>query len=283
MLLLYRNQLKSLDESMIPHGFSRLLADVSFDQRHVAFIDCADNETFSCADLSFKQLLNSSVTLQDVYNAYDSIKEQLYNSYSDSNWLAGYWSLPTQPTMEGEFRETAQRYLFSCFQKADAAMAEFKNLTNEEDPRVTIFSLAKLPTREERYQSFKLAFLHLNILDMYFRAASLSSSTSASADSTRVHRIVMIADPSSINLLKTIFEATNHELIVTYGTEDTQLPDGDLEMLVFVSTIFQTLVVEKRRPPNHTVQYDSRDVARYVRRSLHIRNEEHCCTPCVLF
>ena len=152
MLLLYRNQLKFLDEAMIPHGFSRLLADVPFDQRHVAFIDCADNEIFSRADLSFKQLLDSPVTLQDVYNAYDSMRERLYKSYFDANWLAAYWSSPSKPKMEGEFRETAQRYLFSCFQKADAAIAEFKEKTTRRDPRGTIFSLAKFPTKEEHYQ-----------------------------------------------------------------------------------------------------------------------------------
>ena len=107
--------------------------------------------------------------------------------------------------------------------------------------------------RKSTTNAFKLAFLHLNTLDMYFRVASLSSAISASADSTRVHRIVIIADPSHINFLKTVFEETNHELIVTYGTEDTQLADSDLEMLVFVSSIFQSLVVDKLRPPDHTV------------------------------
>lgn len=285
MLLLYRNQLKFLDEAMIPHGFSRLLAEVPFNQRHVAFIDCADNEIFSRADLSFKQLLESPVTLQDVYDAYDSMRERLYRSYFDANWLAAYWSSPSKPEMEGGFRETAQRYLFSCFLKADASIAEFKEKTRGEDPRErTIFSLAKFPTKDEHYDAFKLAFLYLNTLDMYFRVTSLSSAISASADSSRVHRIVIIADPSHINLLTTVFEETNHELILTYPTEGTQLADSDLEMLVFVSSIFQSLVVDKLRPsPDYTVRYTSDEIAEYIRRSrlMRVGNEEQCC-PCVL-
>ncbi len=282
MLLLYRNRFKFFNNAVIPQAFSRLLAEVPFDRRHVAFIDCEDNETIPRADLSFLQLIDSDVTLQDVYSALDSMRERIYEKYHSSDWLATYWPSPSEV-------DQAQRYLFSCFQRADVAIAKFKEKTAEADPGATIFSLAKFPLKDEQYPAFKLAFQSLNALDMYFRAVHLSSVVSASDGSAKVHRIVIIADPSHINFLKIFFEETMHQLLGTYGVEDTRLSDTDLELLVLVSSIYQSYALNKLRPSSRdTVVFDSDGLAHYVRRSAvlrqdHATNNEQCCTPCVLF
>ena len=104
----------------------------------------------------------------------------------------------------------------------------------------------------------------------------------------RVQRIVIIAEPDCIDLVKHALLETGHTLECTYGTGTTRLSDSDIESIIFARAMFLSHLIHKGRPGERfTVKWDEDGKHRYTPRSgpsSPANDTNECCsTPCVLF
>jgi hypothetical protein len=265
MLLLYRDPLKLLAASGVHNSFGQLLSQVPFNPRHVTSIDCDDNQIISAAALSFSKLLESSVTIENIREEYVSFKTRIVQQFGDSNWLAAYCS------PNAEWCDAVHSCFDTYINYANHTMSTFNDNTTHCPPGTRICDLEET-LRKELYRDFKHAFMHLSVLDMYFRMATLSKQGDKNS-----HRIVIIADPLLIGALKTLLERTNHELLQSHFTPGLCLEDKTLELLIYVRLMLKQRLADQEAHPD-SLRPTSSGV--WVRRDPPDPGHSYC--PCTL-